>query len=184
MANISLLTFIFLSFATLDVQGQCDYEYRKIDPLTNKTEFKTELKRIVGVTHLKGVAKIAYCKAAFAKSSRGEELTLEVKYTNTYKQSMLFQTNVDSLSVKFDDGSICALQLTVVPSSVILSSQVKTTVTWTLSYALTERFKEIARAGRKVVFMRIRTSKFNTDIDTMDEDLGAIFRECWQEDAK
>jgi hypothetical protein len=184
MMRFSIVIAFLLTIGSKGLFGQCDYDYRKTDPLTGDLEFRTKLERITGVTKNKGVANFAYCKAAFSRSSLGEELILEIRYTNTYKQTMMFRTDVDSLSIKFDDGSICSVKLTVAPSPLVLSSQVRTTVTWKLNYTLTDQLKELFRAGRKVVFMRIRTSKFNTDIDEFDMDLTATFRECWEEGTK
>jgi hypothetical protein len=175
---------LLMGVMSISLAAQCKYDYQKADPLTGKIEFKTKLKQIAGINMNKGVANIGYCKASFSKSSRGEVLTLEIRYTNTYKQTTQFNTATDSLYVKFDNGSICALPLAINPSSIIGGSQLHTTETWTLNYTMNEQLKELLCGEFKVTFFRIRTSKFNTDIDQLQNDLGFLFRQCWKDELK
>jgi len=183
MKRFSLLMLMLLTLGSSGLFGQCDYEYRKADPLTNEMEFKTKWQRLSGNSKTKGVVKIAYCKASLAKSAKGDALILEVRYTDSYKKTMMFRTAIDSLRIKFDDGTIHALPMTVLPSSVLTGAG-GLSVTWTLTYRLTAELKTTLLAGRAAVFMRIDGSTFNTDIDTFENSLATIFKQCWEEGPK
>jgi hypothetical protein len=180
MPNIRLVPHLLFAMAlsglAFNGQAQCKYEVDEVDPISNQRTLRTKPIRIHDGIKVKDGISVGFLEMKLAKGAKGSTLELHANIKNPQGRMLMFRIPNDSLTIKFNDGTIISLPNLVLPEQYMNAFNGKSMVSFT--YALTGEVTSKFRAGSSVEVLRITMSEQKWDFVGLKGDPGQVFRDC------
>ncbi len=162
--------------STFPLLAQCKYEVDEVDPISNQRTLRTKPTRIHNGIKVKDGISAGFLDMKLAKDAKGVTLELHAHIKNPQGRMLMLRIPNDSLTIKFNDGTIISLPNLVLPDQYMNAFNGKPMISFT--YAVTDELTAKFRSGDAVEVLRINMSEHKWDFLGFMVDPAQLFRDC------
>jgi len=170
-----LLAGIFLNCLSLSTNAQCPLEYSETDAISGKKHFKTKpIPITLFKTNLENGYAMKHFEMSLLKNEDGLQVQFSFQLTNMRKKTALYDENNDALVLRFEDGSIDTLRLSI-PAHM---KEKKRRAFCELTFALSPEVIEKIKRGLVIDAFKIDSTSFDISLNHLIPAFSGYFKEC------